>query len=74
MILIYLGAAVLLSINFILGTSKDSPDSQNTPPQSESPEPELLLASIIAKTEEPLVAKNNLAKTVSVQQVATADG
>ena len=67
MILIYLGAAVLLSINFIFGLSKESSASDQKSLESASPDSELLLASIIAKTEEPLVAKNNLAKTISVQ-------
>ena len=66
-ILIYLGAAVLLSINFIFGLSKESSASEDESQKSASPDSEFLLASIIAKKEEPLVAKNNLAKTISVQ-------
>ena len=73
-ILIYLFAAVLLTLHFIIGKS-DGPESSAILPQKlEEVEPESLLASVAANTEKPIVAKNNLAKTFSVQQFASADG
>ena len=73
-LLIYLGAAVLLSIHFLIGLPKSAKDDVISPEVSKEAEDAKLLSAILNNTDRPIVAQSSMAKTIEVQQFASTEG